>query len=122
MSFGKERDGIHRQQLSITGTTAQSSGNHLPSLDSSQAKLLQLDISRYNPSPFDNQEDFYAPIRRAAGKKPSSSQLKVSPSPFPNLHLIFSDQVLQSIAAPGYKHSPVNKPPAHRPLRNREDQ
>ena len=30
-----------------------------------------------------------------------SSQLKVSPSPFPNLHLIFSDQVLQCIAAPG---------------------
>ena len=76
MSFGKERDGIHRQQLSITGTTAQSSGNHLPSLDSSQAKLLQLDISRYNPSPFDNQEDLYAPIRRAAGKKPPQQPAK----------------------------------------------
>ena len=54
MSFGKELDSIHRQQLSITATTAQSSGNDPRTLDSSQAKLLQLNISRYQPPPFDS--------------------------------------------------------------------
>jgi hypothetical protein len=88
MSFGKELDSIHRQQLSITASTAQSSGNDPRTLDSSQAKLLQLNISRYQPPPFDSSQQGSSEIfKRPSNKKPSQQADQSKCLPF---FLIFS--------------------------------
>ena len=54
MTFGKERNGEPEQLLSITATTANTSGGNLELLGSSQARLQQMSITRYNPPPFNS--------------------------------------------------------------------